>query len=29
MPNTCDDAFQEVQALQQRQQELRRQLDES
>lgn len=29
MSNTCDDAFQEVQALQQRQQELRRQLDES
>lgn len=29
MANTCDDAFQEIQALQQRQQELRRQLDES
>ena len=29
MANTCDDAFQEIQALQRRQQELRRQLDES
>ena len=29
MANTCDDAFQEIQSLQQRQQELRRQLDES